>query len=115
MERLFNHFFYCVFVEYVLQSTLLNAILGEVALTRGSIEYEGSCGFANQQNWIFGETIRENIIFGMQFESEKYHRILDACALQQDLKSLPENDLTLVGDSGITLSGGQRARVTLAR
>ena len=65
--------------------------------------------------WTFSGTIRENILFGEPYDESKYTRIIGACALTEDIKKFPDGDQTVVGEHGIVLSGGQRARVSLAR
>lgn len=68
-----------------------------------------------QPPWLQRGTLRENILFGKSFDSNWYKTVLDACCLTQDLENLHGGDLVRVGEGGMTLSGGQRARVALAR
>lgn len=83
----------------------------------GSIEERRpvSWGLAPQQPWIYSGTIRENILLGLPFDATRYHEVVTACCLQADLNALTHGDMTRVGDRGVALSGGQRARVGLAR
>ncbi|WAR19116.1 MRP7-like protein [Mya arenaria] len=100
------------------KSSLLSSILAEMHRVRGHIRVSDlDLGFAvaTQEPWIQHATVKDNILFGRQFNSRKYERIIDACALTEDLKTLPAGDLTEVGENGVTLSGGQKARVALAR
>ncbi|KAL4237303.1 Multidrug resistance-associated protein 7 [Mactra antiquata] len=100
------------------KSSLLSCILGEMHRVRGHIrvsDLELGFALAAQEPWIQHATIRENILFGRQFNSRKYEKVLDACALEEDLKILPAGDRTEVGENGVTLSGGQKARLALAR
>ncbi|XP_071488858.1 ATP-binding cassette sub-family C member 4-like [Diadema antillarum] len=97
------------------KSTLLMALMNELPKQTGEVIYHGKLGYTAQQPWVFSGTLRDNILFGKKFDADKYKRVLTACALKTDLSLLPDSDLTLVGDRGITLSGGQRARVSLAR
>jgi len=60
-------------------------------------------------------TIKENILFGYEFVKEKYERVIKICELKRDLEILPSGDETLIGEKGINLSGGQKARISLAR
>ncbi|CAG2117279.1 unnamed protein product, partial [Medioppia subpectinata] len=60
-------------------------------------------------------SVRQNILFGSQYNEEKYNRVVKACALDTDFKLFPYGDQTLVGERGVLLSGGQKARITLAR
>ncbi len=68
-----------------------------------------------QEPWIQHGTIRENILFGKPYAAGKYRIVLEVCALNADLRMLTEGDQTEIGDNGVTLSGGQKARVALAR
>ncbi|KAJ2829261.1 ABC transporter C member 13 [Coemansia furcata] len=61
------------------------------------------------------DTLRANILFGREFDEEYFWKVIHACALTQDLKSWPDSDLTMIGERGINISGGQRARLALAR
>ena len=97
------------------KSTLLSAIAGEISNASGTIDYQGSVIYLPQTAWVFSGTIKENILFGQPFEESKYERIIDVCALKEDFKRLPGGDQTVVGERGEVLSGGQQARVSLAR
>ncbi|KAL6455854.1 hypothetical protein MHYP_G00357050 [Metynnis hypsauchen] len=97
------------------KSSLLSSILGELPQDKGVIKVKGELTYASQQPWVFPGTIRSNILFGKELEPHKYERVLRACALKRDMELLPEGDLTVIGDRGATLSGGQKARVNLAR
>ncbi|MEQ2222655.1 hypothetical protein ILYODFUR_028518, partial [Ilyodon furcidens] len=97
------------------KSSLLNAILGELSQETGVVKVKGQVTYAPQQPWILPGTIRSNIVFGNKFNPKKYDRVLRACALKRDMDLLPGGDLVAVGDRGANLSGGQRARVSLAR
>ena len=97
------------------KSSILQSILGEMPTCRGQIRVRGSLSYSGQEAWLFAGTIRENILFGRPYNRDRYHRVLEACALDQDCRQLEAGDQTVVGDRGIALSGGQRARVSLAR
>ena len=97
------------------KSTLLLAIAGEVPDQNWAITFKGTVVYVPQIAWVFSGTIRENILFGEQYEESKYTRVIEACALNQDIKKFPDCDQTIVGERGVVLSGGQRARVSLAR
>lgn len=99
------------------KSAFLSAILGDLTCTEGSIfvhDFNSGFGYISQNIWMQRGTIRENILWGSVFDENRYKKVLNACALQEDLEILG-GDLTGVGESGRTLSGGQRARVALAR
>ncbi|XP_041835127.1 ATP-binding cassette sub-family C member 4-like [Melanotaenia boesemani] len=97
------------------KSSLLSAILGELPRDTGTLTVKGQLTYASQQPWVFPGTLRSNILFGRELNPKKYERVLRACALKRDLELLPDGDLTLIGDRGATLSGGQKARINLAR
>ncbi|XP_011927419.1 PREDICTED: multidrug resistance-associated protein 7 isoform X6 [Cercocebus atys] len=100
------------------KSSLLAAITGELHRLRGRVAVWGlskGFGLATQEPWIQFATIRDNILFGKTFDAQLYKEVLEACALNDDLSILPAGDQTEVGEKGVTLSGGQRARIALAR
>nr|XP_019945785.1 PREDICTED: multidrug resistance-associated protein 4 isoform X3 [Paralichthys olivaceus] len=97
------------------KSSLLSAILGELSQESGVVKVKGSLTYTSQQPWILPGTIRSNILFGKELNPKKYDRVLRACALKRDMDLLPGGDLAMVGDRGANLSGGQKARVSLAR
>ncbi|KAM4788294.1 ATP-binding cassette sub-family C member 4 isoform 7-T7 [Cyanocitta cristata] len=97
------------------KSSLLSAVLGELPTDKGLINVTGRIAYVSQQPWVFSGTVRSNILFDKEYEKEKYEKVLKVCALKKDLELLANGDLTVIGDRGATLSGGQKARVNLAR
>uniref|UniRef100_A0A914W5V4 Uncharacterized protein n=1 Tax=Plectus sambesii TaxID=2011161 RepID=A0A914W5V4_9BILA len=97
------------------KSNLLSAIMGEMYKTSGRIIVGGSLCYAPQQAWIQNMSLRDNVLFGSPFNQERYDSVIEACALLPDLAVLPAGDSTEIGEKGINLSGGQKARVSLAR
>ena len=97
------------------KSTLLSAIAGEVSDIIGTITSQGTLVYVPQIAWVFSGTIRENILFGQPYDESKYNGIIEACALNEDIQRFPDGDQTVVGERGEVLSGGQQARVSLAR
>lgn len=98
------------------KSSILQAILGELPITSGRIETNNATiSYASQEPWLFNGTIQENILFGRCMDLERYNKVVTACALQDDFNLLRNGDQTLVGDRGQSLSGGQKARIGLAR
>ncbi|XP_077301168.1 ATP-binding cassette sub-family C member 4-like [Arctopsyche grandis] len=97
------------------KSSLLQLLLKEIPILSGSVQINGSLSYASQDPWLFIDTVRNNILFGQAFNSEKYKSVVRICALSDDFKQFPHGDKTLVGERGISLSGGQKARISLAR
>lgn len=90
-------------------------IAGEVIKTSGSVVCLGTVAYVPQSAWVFSGTVRENVLFGEPYNEEWYTKVLEACALIEDINRFPSGDSTFVGEHGIVLSGGQLARVNLAR
>jgi len=97
------------------KSTLLLSLTGEMPRLEGVLRVSGKIAYVEQEPIIFSGTIRENILFGLDFDDEFYARVVRASNLINDFKSFALKDLTEIGEKGITLSGGQKARVALAR
>ncbi|KAI9348567.1 P-loop containing nucleoside triphosphate hydrolase protein [Obelidium mucronatum] len=97
------------------KSSLLSSLIGELKCVQGTVTFNGKIGYCAQQAWIVNATVRENIVFGREFDSGRYHAVVEAACLQQDFKILPNGDLSEIGERGINLSGGQKQRIALAR
>ncbi|KAL3808375.1 hypothetical protein ACHAXA_005346 [Cyclostephanos tholiformis] len=108
------------------KSSFLAAILGEMESIGGtkvymSLQSEGEkrcdnlVSYCSQTPWVVNDTLRGNILFGRNYHEARYESVVRACALVDDLAVLPAGDMTEIGERGINLSGGQKARVTLAR
>ncbi|KAH6607747.1 hypothetical protein Trco_004060 [Trichoderma cornu-damae] len=97
------------------KSTLLLAILGETHLEGGKVTAPSDVAFASQSAWLQNDTIQANILFQSPMDRSRYDGVIAACCLDVDLKDLSDGDLTVVGENGTSLSGGQKARVALAR
>ncbi|KAJ1877065.1 hypothetical protein LPJ57_004145, partial [Coemansia sp. RSA 486] len=97
------------------KSSLASAVIGDMVRSAGRAVVRGSVAYVPQQPWIMNATLRDNILFGHRFDQAFYDRVIDACALRPDLDMLPAGDKTEIGEKGINLSGGQKARVSLAR
>ena len=97
------------------QSSLLLALLGEMPRASGTVRLAGRVAYAPQSPWILGDTVRGNILFGAALDEDRYAAVVRACALDVDIAGFPQGDDTPIGERGVTLSGGQRARLGLAR
>ncbi|XP_051689838.2 ATP-binding cassette sub-family C member 12 isoform X2 [Oryctolagus cuniculus] len=97
------------------KSSLIAALLGQMQLQKGIVAVNGTLAYVSQQAWIFHGSVRENILFGEKYDSQRYQHTVRVCGLQKDLSSLPYGDLTEIGERGLNLSGGQRQRISLAR
>ncbi|TFK44030.1 multidrug resistance-associated ABC transporter [Crucibulum laeve] len=109
------------------KSALLLALLGEMTLLEGQIMFQKdpsrvddhglihTVSYAAQTPWLQHRSIKENITFGYPYDQERYDQVIEACALRHDLEILEDGDSTEIGARGVTLSGGQKARVALAR
>lgn len=93
------------------KSSLLQAILHELPIESGSIKINGKISYASQEPWVFAGSVRQNILFGQEYEKERYNSVIKACALATDFEQLPDGDRTIIGERGTSLSGGQKARV----
>ncbi|WLF79450.1 hypothetical protein PVL30_003205 [Lodderomyces elongisporus] len=99
------------------KTSLLHALAGILKITnpsRGQLIVNDKILLCSSP-WIQNATVRENITFGKPFDIAKYKQVLFACALEDDIRMLPAGDRTEIGERGITLSGGQKARINLAR
>ncbi|GAK68224.1 multidrug resistance-associated ABC transporter [Moesziomyces antarcticus] len=123
------------------KTLLLLSLLGEAQLTSGSIECPRShpaaslyavrsasshrrakwwidlslAAYAPQRPFLFNATVRDNIIFGLEYDAHRYRAVIFACGLKPDLKIFKDGDRTEIGEGGTNLSGGQKARISLAR
>jgi ATP-binding cassette subfamily C (CFTR/MRP) protein 1 len=97
------------------KSSLLSGLLGEMKRVKGEAIINGSIAYCPQQAWIQNATIKQNILFGLPYDEEKYRQAIRVCSLEHDLEILPNGENTEIGERGINLSGGQKQRVSLAR
>ncbi|RUS29226.1 P-loop containing nucleoside triphosphate hydrolase protein [Jimgerdemannia flammicorona] len=98
------------------------ALLRELPLTQGTfkIGHPSSSmplkiAYSSQSPWIFAGSIRDNILFGERYDEKRFHEVIRVCELERDLSLFARGEHELIGEKGVTLSGGQRARVSLAR
>ncbi|KAI5886386.1 P-loop containing nucleoside triphosphate hydrolase protein [Schizophyllum commune H4-8] len=103
------------------KTSLLMALLGELRYAPTScsswvnLPRDAGVAYAAQESWVQSDTIKNNIVFGAPFDPDRYEQVLYQCALKRDLALFDAGDETEVGEKGVTLSGGQKARITLAR
>lgn len=77
---------------------------GELELVSGNIAINGTLSYASQESWVFAATVRQNILFGAEYDKKKYNDVVKACALEKDFEQFSNGDLTIVGDRGNTVS-----------
>ncbi|XP_045542487.1 ATP-binding cassette subfamily C member 4 isoform X2 [Papilio machaon] len=97
------------------KSSLLHVLLRELPLLSGSVHVGGTVSYASQEPWLFAGSVRQNILFGQPMDRPRYNAVVRRCALDRDFTLFPQGDKTVVGERGVSLSGGQRARISLAR
>lgn len=98
------------------KTSLLNALLGEMDHLKGELQVTSSLSYAPSiDSWLLNATLRQNVLMGSPFAESWYWKVLSACGMLTDLEQLPGGDLTEIGEKGVNLSGGQKARICLAR
>ncbi|KAJ3222538.1 hypothetical protein HDU81_009818 [Chytriomyces hyalinus] len=97
------------------KSSLLNALVNEMTRIGGSVSFKGSVSYCPQSPFIQNATIKENILFGKDLNEQRYDATTRASCLERDFAILPNGDDTEIGERGVNLSGGQKARVQIAR
>uniref|UniRef100_A0ABM0N098 ATP-binding cassette sub-family C member 9-like n=1 Tax=Saccoglossus kowalevskii TaxID=10224 RepID=A0ABM0N098_SACKO len=100
------------------KSSLLSSMLGEMTTLSGRVQYNRShskVSYGAQKAWLMNASLRDNILFGEDYDHLRYQAVVKACALQPDIDILPAGDYTEIGEKGINLSGGQKQRVSVAR
>ncbi|XP_045472447.1 probable multidrug resistance-associated protein lethal(2)03659 [Harmonia axyridis] len=97
------------------KSSLIHLFLKELTIKEGTMDLNGRISYAPQEPWLFSGTIRQNILFGEKYDKDRYDMIVKVCALEHDFELFPFGDKTFVGERGKILSGGQKARINLAR
>jgi ABC-type multidrug transport system fused ATPase/permease subunit len=97
------------------KSSLLSALAGDMRVTEGKVRMGTSRSFCPQYAWIQNASVRDNVLFGKKYDEAWYNQVIDACALAPDFEILPNGDQTEIGERGITVSGGQKQRLNIAR
>ena len=98
-----------------MKSSLISALLGQMTMLKGKQKLCAKVAYVSQESWIQNITLQENVLFNSPLDYSRYVDVLDASQLSQDLLTLPNADATEIGERGINLSGGQKARVNIAR
>ncbi|KAA6379024.1 MAG: ABC transporter: Multidrug resistance-associated protein, ATP binding protein, partial [Streblomastix strix] len=88
---------------------------GDIERQSGEVKYDGQIAYCPQTPWINNNTVQGNITFGSVYDELKYNEVIHVCALEPDFQILPAGDMTAIGEKGVNLSGGQKARIQLAR
>lgn len=102
-------------INEILTFSIIQVILRELPVISGNVEINGVISYASQEPWLFAASIRQNILFGLPYDKERYKIVVKKCALERDFTLFPYGDRTIVGERGASLSGGQKARISLAR
>lgn len=97
------------------KSSLLSSMLGEMEKVQGQVQVQGRLAYVPQEAWILNATLKDNILFGSELDTQTYRNVVHNCCLKTDIKILSGGDKTEIGEKGINLSGGQKQRVSLAR
>ncbi|KAL4500392.1 hypothetical protein ABPG72_003343 [Tetrahymena utriculariae] len=97
------------------KSSLFQVLIREMPFYQGDIRLNGNIAYVEQEPYIFSGKVVDNILFGKEMDEEFYNKVIEACCLKDDIASFKQGDQTEIGERGITLSGGQKARLSLAR
>ena len=97
------------------KTSFVSTLVGEMTRNAGVVMVNGSMSLSAQQAWLVNETVKNNILFGKPYDEKKYKDVLHVCCLEDDLKVLQGGSECEIGERGINLSGGQKARISLAR
>ncbi|KAM0668486.1 hypothetical protein ACQRIU_002048 [Beauveria bassiana] len=97
------------------KTSLLLALLGETHKKSGSVVRQKDAAYSSQTPWLQAGTIQENILFYNAYDEKRYRKVVDACCLTVDFEEMEHGDQTVIGSGTVALSGGQQARVALAR
>mmetsp|Transcript_31 Transcript_31/g.111 ORF Transcript_31/g.111 Transcript_31/m.111 type:complete len:1480 (+) Transcript_31:320-4759(+) len=97
------------------KSSLFSSLLGDMRRIQGRSCMRGSVAYVGQNPWVFNATFKENILFGKPYDPRAFRRAIKVAALEPDLEALPSGIMTELGERGINVSGGQKARLALAR
>merc|ERR1711907_628744 len=97
------------------KTSFCSALTSGDALLKGGVALQqGGVAYAEQEAWMQSGSLKSNILFGRSYDEEAFETVLDCCELRADISELPDGEMTKVGEQGVRLSGGQRARVAMA-
>lgn len=91
------------------------SLMNEIDINSGTTNVNGNIAYASQEPWSFNGSVLQNILFGKKYDERRFREVIKVCAMTKDLEQFDYGEKTLVGDRGVALSGGQKARITLAR
>ena len=97
------------------KTTLLFSIMEENRRMQGTLDIRGKIAYVEQEPFIFSSTVEENITFGLEYNDERFKRCVEAACLTSDMELFSNGQKTVIGERGINVSGGQKARISLAR
>ena len=97
------------------KSSLLATVMGETVVTSGTVDWNGRIAYVEQEPCILSDSVRNNIIFGLPLDEDKLSKVIEVCELKEDLKLFARGLDTEIGERGVNISGGQKARLSLAR
>ena len=101
------------------KSSVLQLLLGEMGVSSGTIRVHrggrAGVGYVPQVTWVLNASVRQNITMGRGFDEAWYSEVVRSCALEPDFAAFADGDRTEIGERGVTVSGGQKARISLAR
>jgi ATP-binding cassette, subfamily C (CFTR/MRP), member 4 len=97
------------------KTTLLTGMMNELETLGGSVKSRGTIAYVEQEPFIVSGTVKENILLGSEYDEEIFWKTIDICCLTKDLASFSNGADTVIGERGINISGGQKARLSLAR
>ena len=97
------------------KTSLLASLLGETHVLGGSLSRRGRVAYVEQEPCIFSDSVRNNILFGLPLNEDRLNDVLRVCQLEEDLTQMVNGLDTEIGERGVNISGGQRARISLAR
>ena len=99
------------------KSCLLNAILNNYHIysQHSKIILNGELSYDSQQSWVMTDTIKNNILFFNKYDENKYRHVVSVCQLENDFEQFAKGDKTEINSTSVNVSGGQKARIALAR